>query len=62
MPKTIFNKTIQELEANAIFWWPDFLSELEGNAIIIPLLIKTQDKFLSVLTLSDKNPFGPYPI
>ncbi|MEK7172581.1 MAG: restriction endonuclease [Patescibacteria group bacterium] len=57
MPKTIFNKTIQELEANAIFWWPDFLSELEGNASIIPLLIKTQNKFLSVLTLSDKNPF-----
>jgi len=57
MPKTTFNKTIQELEANAIFWWPDFLSELEGNASIIPLLIKTQDKFLSLLTLSDKNPF-----
>ena len=56
MPKIPFKKNIQELEANAIFWWPDFLSELEENTSIIPLLLKTQDKFLSLLTLSDKNP------
>ena len=57
MPKTLFNKTIQELEANAIHWWHNFLSQIEGNASIIPLLIKTQDKFLSLLDLSDKNPY-----
>ncbi|PIR46521.1 MAG: restriction endonuclease [Candidatus Vogelbacteria bacterium CG10_big_fil_rev_8_21_14_0_10_45_14] len=57
MPKTLFNRTIQELEANAIYWWPDFLSQIEGNVSIIPLLIKTQDKFLSLLNLSDKNPY-----
>src|SRR3989339_943871 len=56
MVKISFKKNIQELEANAIFWWPDFLSELEENTSNIPLLLKTQDKFLSLLTLSDKNP------
>ena len=51
-----YTKTITELEANAIFWWPSFLSELEGNVSIIPLLINTQDKFLSLLTLADSSP------
>src|SRR3989344_4381191 len=54
--KNKYKKTITELEANAVYWWPSFLSELEGNASIIPLLISTQDKFLSLLTLADKNP------
>jgi hypothetical protein len=54
--KNNYTKTITELEANAVFWWPSFLSELEGNASIIPLLISTQDKFLSLLTLADKEP------
>lgn len=53
---TPYAKTITELEANAVFWWPPFLAELESSASIIPLLISTQDKFLSLLTLADKNP------
>lgn len=56
MNKKNYIKTITELEANAVFWWPSFLSDIEGNASIIPLLIKTQDKFLSLLILADKDP------
>lgn len=56
MKNTKYVKTIAELEANAVYWWPSFLAELEGKASIIPLLISTQDKFLSLLTLADKNP------
>ena len=55
-------KTIAELEENAVFWWPNFLSDLEVNASIIPLLLKTQDKFLSLLTLSDKDPFSVFNV
>jgi hypothetical protein len=51
-----YTKTIAELEANAVLWWPKSLSVLEGNVSIIPLLISTQDKFLSLLTLADKDP------
>jgi len=57
-----FTKTIGELEENAVLWWPSFLSELEGTASIIPLLISTQDKFLSLLTLADKNPFSIFEL
>lgn len=55
-------KTITELEANAVYWWPSFLAELEGNASIIPLLISTQDKFLSLLTLADKDPHNVFEL
>ncbi len=55
MTKGRYAKTITELEANAVHWWPSFLSDLETTASIIPLLIETQDKFLSLLTLADGN-------
>lgn len=52
-----YQKNITELASNAVFWWPSFLSDLETNASIIPTLIQTQDKFLSLLTLADKDPY-----
>lgn len=55
MPNYI--KDITELQSRAVFWWPSFLSVLETNASIIPTLIQTQDKFLSLLTLADSNPY-----
>src|SRR3989344_2713937 len=54
---SIYNKTIEELQSKAVFWWPKHLSTLETDASIIPLLVETQDKFLSILTLSDSNPY-----
>ncbi len=57
-----YAKTITELEANAVFWWPPFLAELESNASIIPLLISTQDKYLSLLTLADKDPHSVFDL
>lgn len=56
MSNGLYRKPISELEIKAVLWWPSFLSELESNASIIPLLIKTQDKFLSLLTLADQSP------
>ncbi len=52
-----FNRTIDELQSKAVFWWPAHLSTLETDASIIPTLLETQDKFLSILTLADSNPF-----
>lgn len=53
---TNFNRTPDELEINAVKWWPEFLSAVEDTTSVIPLLVKTQDKFLSLLTLCDDSP------
>ena len=54
--KNKYKRSIAELENGAVLWWPSFLSELESSASIIPTLLKTQDKFLSILTLADTGP------
>lgn len=49
-------KTIDELEQNACLYWPKHLNEVAEKVSTIPLLLKTQDQFLSILKSSDKNP------
>jgi hypothetical protein len=55
MPK--FNRNITELKKDASLWWPEELMEKNADANVLPLLIKTQDDFLSLLNLSKKHPF-----
>lgn len=50
------NKTIEQLERNACLYWPTNLSEIVADISSIPILIKTQDHFLSILKSSDKTP------
>lgn len=52
---TRYNRTLTELEANACKWWPENLVMLEAESSIIPTLVRTQDQFISILTLSDYN-------
>jgi len=52
-----YNRTLNELEMVSIKWWPDYLKSIEVENSIVPLLLKTQDKFISILTLSvDEKP------
>ncbi len=51
-----FKKTAKELESVAIKWWPKELEEKVALASVIPKLIETQDKFISILKLSGKEP------
>lgn len=51
-----FNRNIDELEENAVKWWPDHIREKEAEASIVPKLIDTQEKFLSVVRLTKRNP------
>lgn len=44
------------LENNALKFWPNELTEQEKNLSIIPKLIETQDKFISLLNISDASP------
>ena len=47
-----FNRNITQLEAVSVKWWPDNLKRKEAETSIVPLLLETQDKFISILTLS----------
>ena len=44
------------LHSNALNFWPDELAQKEKKSSVIPLLIKTQDKFISLLNISDSSP------
>lgn len=50
-----YNRTNAELERYACKWWPENIVILEAEASIIPTLIRTQDQFISILTLSNPN-------
>lgn len=54
MPEN-YRRTRTELEARACKWWPGALVTLEAESSILPTLIRTQDSFLSILTLSDSQ-------
>lgn len=48
-----YKRNREELETYSCKWWPDNLVKLEAESSIIPTLIRTQDQFISVLTLAD---------
>lgn len=50
-------RDIQNLENNAIKFWPSEIAVKEKDSSIIPKLIETQDKFISLLNISDANPY-----
>lgn len=58
----MYNKDIEELQKQAILWWPDSLNEKNSAISIIPNLVKTQDDFLRILSLSKDNPFHFFDI
>lgn len=52
---TNYKRSKEELETKACKWWPTSLVEIEAESSIIPTLLRTQDQFISILTLSDSN-------
>src|SRR3990167_1822392 len=51
-------RDLKDLEANALKFWPPKIAETERNSSIIPKLIETQDKFISLLNIADAEPFA----
>lgn len=51
-----YKKTLNDLEKVAIKWWPKELEVQVAKASVIPKLIQTQEKFISVLKLSGSTP------
>ena len=56
----MLNKDINQLEETAIKWWPAEIQELAQQISIIPKLLETHDRFISILKLS--NPHEPQSI
>jgi len=52
------SRQLDDLEANSLKFWPDRIAEMERNSSIIPRLIETQDKFISLLNIADAEPFA----
>lgn len=57
-----FNRTIGELEEKAVKWWPNTLSEKEASLSVIPLLLKTQESFISILKLCTDSPMQVFDV
>lgn len=51
-----YARTLAELKEKAVLFWPRELIEREASVSVLPLLLKTQDKFISILNLSDSGP------
>ncbi|HZP84538.1 MAG TPA: hypothetical protein VFB21_23085 [Chthonomonadaceae bacterium] len=48
--------TLEELKAKAVLFWPKEIIDREASVTILPLLLGSQDLFISVLNLSDADP------
>lgn len=46
-----YQRTFEELEAVASKFWPAELSQIEAKLSVIPLLLETQDQFISILSV-----------
>ena len=55
-------RRIEQLEARASLWWPRGLSSQQADSGVIPLLIKTQETFVSLLKISGGSPFAIFDI
>lgn len=51
MPRSKYQRTIEELNEAASKFWPSELSDKEAEISIIPLLLKTQDHFISIYSM-----------
>lgn len=57
-----YNRNIEELESKGIFWWPEHLHVENSSISVIPQLLKSQDDFLKIISLSKDNPFHVFDL
>ncbi len=50
-----YERTLEELESHACKWWPREVREQAQKVSILQLLLDTQEKFISILKLTDKD-------
>jgi len=57
-----YNRNLSELQEKAVKWWPEGIDSKNRLANILPLLLKSQDKFLSILNLVEDSPEQIFPL
>jgi len=50
-----YKRTFEELEQVASKFWPSELSEIEAQLSVIPLLLRTQDQFISIIGVKARD-------
>ncbi len=53
-----YKRTLEELKKNAVLHWPEEILQKAGDISVLPKLLQTQDSFISVLKVADKNPLA----
>ncbi len=53
-----YKRTLVELRTKAVLHWPKDILLAAGDVSILPLLLETQDAFISLLNVADKNPLS----
>ncbi len=48
-------RTVRELKKSALLYWPAAITEQEKQASVIPLLLETQESFISILQFANKT-------
>jgi len=51
----MYKRTFAELDQVASKFWPAEISELEAQLSVVPLLLETQDQFISILNIDTPN-------
>jgi len=57
-----YQRTLDELRKNAVLHWPDAILSAAEEVSTLPLLLKTQDNFISVLKVASKDPLSWYQV
>ncbi len=53
-----YKRTLEKLKENAVFFWPKELIDKEASISVIPTLLNTQSKFISILDVADSSPMA----
>lgn len=53
-----YKRTLEELKKNAVLHWPAEILSQADEASVLPLLLQTQDSFIAVLNVADKDPLA----
>lgn len=56
--RSSYKPDFEEWKSKVSLYWPKLVATGASHAYIIPRLLETQDKFLAILILSDRDPFG----
>ena len=56
MPTLNYKRNIDELQKQAVTWWPAELYKSQGESSVIPKLLASRGKFVSLLKLSGNSP------